>query len=412
MGSFSEGMFSDETTRARLSRRAALRLLTRGGAAAGGLALAGCGPYGTFVKPDAASATAPALTDAGASAGATLGTGRTRVALIAPLTQADGPSLVGQSLRNAAELALSEALESAATLIALDDQSSPEGARAAAQQALAQGAQIILGPLYANNVREAGRLARAANVPVIAFSTDATTASPGVYLLSFLAESYVDRIVDFATARGKKSFAALVPESDYGNITEAQLQQRAAAKGARVIAIERYRPGGALAGAQRIAGLGAQVDALFIPEQADQMQAVAQALASSGIDGKRVQILGTGLWNDARVLRLPQLQGAWFAAPENAGFNVFAGKYRAKFGADPTRIATLAYDAMSLASALGAQNLGFAESTLASPSGFNGADGLFRFRSDGLNERGLSVLQVRDGATTVVSPAPRSFSGA
>jgi hypothetical protein len=412
MGSFPEGMMGGEATAGRLSRRAALKLLTRGSALAGGVALAGCGPYGTFVKPDAASASAPALTDAASEAGATLGSGRTRVALIAPLTQADGPSLVGQSLRNAAELALTEAGDGAATLVTLDDLSTPDGARAAAQQAIAQGAQIILGPLYANNVREVGRLARASNVPMIAFSTDATTAGPGVYLLSFLAESYVDRIVQFAASRGKKSFAALVPESDYGNVATAQLQQRAAAGGLRVIAIERYRPGGALAGAQRIAALGAQVDSLFIPEQADQMPAVAQALASSGLDGKRVQILGTGLWNDARVLRLPQLQGAWFAAPENAGFNVFAGKYRAKFGSDPTRIATLAYDAMSLASALGAQNLGFAEATLANPSGFNGADGLFRFRADGLNERGLSVLQVREGATTVVGPAPRSFSGA
>lgn len=411
MKSIFEG-FGRAAAEGRLSRRGALRLMARGGALAGGAALAGCGPYGTFVKPDAGAASAPPLTDAATSAGATLGSGRTRVALIAPLTQADGPSLVGQSLRNAAELALSEAGESAATLIVFDDQSTPEGARAAAQQALSQGAQIILGPLYANNVREAGRLARAANVPVIAFSTDATTAGPGVYLLSFLAESHVDRIVDFAASRGKKSFAALAPESDYGNVAVAQLQQRAAARGVRVQAIERYKAGGALAGAQRIAGLGAQIDALFIPEQADQMQAVAQALASSGVDGKRVQILGTGLWNDARVLRLPQLQGAWFAAPENAGFNVFAGKYRAKHNSDPTRIATLAYDAMSLAAALGAQNMGFSEATLANASGFNGADGLFRFLANGLNERGLSVLQVRDGATTVVSAAPRAFSGA
>jgi hypothetical protein len=37
---------------------------------------------------------------------------------------------------------------------------------------------------------------------------------------------------------------------------------------------------------------------------------------------------------------------------------------------------------------------------------------VFRFRPDGQNERGLSVLQINNGATTVVSPAPRSFAGA
>ena len=384
----------------------ACSLLWRALALTGGLALAGCGPYG-LSRPIAEAPPAPEI--AGALAGATLGSGKTRIALIVPLSQSDGSSLVGQSLRNAAELAISEAGESAVTVLIKDDQSTPDGARLAAQAALEEGAQVIIGPLYANNVREVGRLARAAQKPVIAFSTDATTSAGGVYLLSFLVESYVDRIVNFAASRGKKSFAALVPESDYGNVAVAQFQQTAAARGVRVIAIERYSPGGALAAAQRIAALGSQADALFIPEQADQMPAVSQALTSAGIDPKRIQILGTGLWNDARVLRLPQLQGAWFAAPENGGFNAFAAKYRAKFNSDPTRIATLAYDAISLAAALGAQGLGYGETVLTNSSGFNGADGLFRFRPDGQNERGLSVFQVREGATTAVSSAPRSF---
>jgi len=136
-------------------------------------------------------------------------------------------------------------------------------------------------------------------------------------------------------------------------------------------------------------------------------------LTSAGLESKRIQILGTGLWNDARVLKLPALQGAWFSAPENGGFNAFAQRYRAKFGSDPTRLATLTYDAVSLAAALarsqGAQR--YSESVLTNPSGFNGADGIFRFSADGQVERGLSVLQVSNGSTSVVSPAPRSFGG-
>lgn len=392
----------------RFSSRPAFSFVLRALALAGGLALAGCGPYG-LNRPTAGAPGAPAPEIAGALAGATLGSGPTRIALIVPLSQSDGSSLVGQSLRNAAELAISEAGESAVTVLIKDDQSTPDGARLAAQAAIDEGAQLIIGPLYANNVREVGRLARAAQKPVIAFSTDTTSSTRGVYLLSFLVEGYVDRIVDFAASRGKKSFAAMIPESDYGSVAAAQFQQTAASRGVRVMSIERYAPGGALAAAQRIAALGSQIDALFIPEQADQMASVGQALTSAGIDVKRVQILGTGLWNDARVLRLPQLQGAWFPAPDSSGFNAFAAKYRAKFNSDPTRIATLAYDAISLAAALGGQGLGFGENVLTNSSGFNGADGLFRFRADGQNERGLSVLQVREGGTTAVSPAPRSF---
>ena len=205
-----------------------------------------------------------------------------------------------------------------------------------------------------------------------------------------------------------------MPQNDYGNVALAEFQEAAARRGVRVQAIERYAPGQSSAAIQRLASSAGQIDALFIPEQADAMGPISTQLASAGLDSKKVQILGTGLWNDARVLRLPALQGAWFSAPENSGFNAFAQRYRAKFGSDPTRIATLAYDAISLSAALARQqgSQRFSDSVLTNNSGFNGADGVFRFRQDGQNERGLSVLQINNGTTTVVSPAPRSFGGA
>src|ERR1700685_1140146 len=125
------------------------------------------------------------------------------------------------------------------------------------------------------------------------------------------------------------------------------------------------------------------------------MTAVNLALASSGI---KAQILGTGVWNDPRVMKLPALQGAWFAAPESAGFNAFAQRYKAKFNSTPARLATLSYDAVSLVAALartqGAQR--FSAAVLTNSSGFNGADGVFRFRANGLNERGLAVMQINN----------------
>ena len=181
----------------------------------------------------------------------------------------------------------------------------------------------------------------------------------------------------------------------------------------RVLTIEHYTRQTLDASVKKVAALGDQIDSLFIPEQAETMTAMSETLVANGIDGKRVQILGTGLWNDARVLNLPALQGAWFAAPENGGFNAFAQRYRAKYNVDPTRIATLAYDAVSLAAALartqGTQR--YAENVLLNKSGFNGADGVFRFRADGLNDRGLAVLQINGGVVAPVSPAPRNFAG-
>jgi ABC-type branched-subunit amino acid transport system substrate-binding protein len=343
-----------------------------------------------------------------------IGSGPVRVALILPLTQASGPSVVGTSLRNAAELAWLEAGNNDLTLLVKDDHSTPEGARAATQAALSDGAELILGPLFAASVREAGPVAREAGKPVIAFSTDVSTAGHDLYLLSFPIENYVDRTIDYAASKGKKSIAALIPDSDYGRVAEGAFQQAASRNNLRVMTIEHYQPKTLAEAVQKIAALHDQIDSLFIAEQADAMPAMSQALLAAGIDGKHVQILGTGLWNDARVLKLPALQGAWFSAPENGGFNSFAARYRAKYHYDPPRIATLAYDAVSLATALahtqGTQR--YSANVLTSRAGFNGADGVFRFRPDGTNERGLAILQINDGTATPVSPAPHSFSGA
>ncbi len=343
---------------------------------------------------------------------AQIGSGPVKVALILPLTQGAGPSAVGTSLRNAADLALSEAGSTDVTLLVKDDQSTAAGAQAAAQAAVADGADLIIGPLFSPSVRAAAQIASGAHKPMIAFSTDASVAQPGVYLLSFLVETYVDRIVDFAISKGKKSFAALIPYNDYGRIAAAEFQQAAARRGVRVMEIEHYQAQTANAAVRKIAALGDQIDALFIADQASAMPAMAQALSANGLTSRKVQILGTGLWNDARVLSLPALQGAWFAAPDNTGFNAFAARYRAKYGSDPTRIATLSYDAVSLAVAL-AHRPGpdrFSTAVLTNHAGFNGADGVFRFRPNGLNDRGLAIMEINNGTAVQLSPAPHVLS--
>jgi ABC-type branched-subunit amino acid transport system substrate-binding protein len=292
----------------------------------------------------------------------------------------------------------------------VDDHSTPDGADQAAQQVVGAGAEIIVGPLFAADVVQAAQAAKSANRPMIAFSTDTTVASRGVYLLSFLIESYVDRIVDYAATHGKKSFAVLAPESDYGNVAVSEFQAAAGRLNARVVTIARYPPGQPATGVQQIAEVANNIDALFIPEQAEGMSAVSAALASSGL---KTQILGTGVWNDPRVLKLPAVQGAWFAAPENPGFAAFSQRYKAKFNSSPTRLATLSYDAVSLVAAL-SRTQGprrFSEAVLTNASGFNGADGVFRFHAEGRNDRGLAVMEINNGDATVVSPAPHSFAG-
>ena len=169
-----------------------------------------------------------------------VGAGQVKVALILPLSASGNGAAVAASMRNAAEMALAEFSNPDIQLLVKDDGGTSGGAQQATQQALAEGAEIILGPLFAVSVSAAGQVARARGVPVIAFSTDSTVAGPGVYLLSFLPESDVNRVIRYAIQQGKRSFAALIPDNAYGTVVQAAFQQAVAAGGARVVAMERY----------------------------------------------------------------------------------------------------------------------------------------------------------------------------
>ncbi|UGA43103.1 penicillin-binding protein activator [Bradyrhizobium quebecense] len=339
-----------------------------------------------------------------------VGTGQVKIGLILPLSASGNAGLAAQSMRNAAEMALAEFQNPNIQLLIKDDGGSAQGAAQGAQQALSEGAEIILGPLFAGSVPAVAQLTRPRGTSVIAFSTDSSVAGRGVYLLSFLPESDINRIVDYSAGIGKRSFAAMVPDNAYGNVVEAAFKQAVGRKNGRVVAFEKYGADRATP-ARTVAQALGQADALLLADDGDSVVATADALTTAGANLRNIQLLGTGLWDNPRVFASPVLQGGLYAAPDPSGFRSFAGRYRAKYGGEPVRTATLAYDAVALMAALartqGAQR--FAPETLTNPSGFAGIDGLFRFRSDGTNERGLAVMKVASGGGTPVAGSPKSF---
>jgi branched-chain amino acid transport system substrate-binding protein len=391
-----------------MSRR---RLTTALGVVMTAVALSAC-TSGAFDRLGAGGDAAPPIQEPIQQQTA-IGTGQIHVGLILPLSAQGNAGIAAISMKNAAEMALAEFKEPNIQLLVKDDAGTPQGAQAAAQQAIAEGAEIIVGPLFAQSVSAVGQVARGRNIPVIAFSTDASVAARGVYLLSFLPESDVKRIVDFAISRGKRSFAALLPDNAYGSVVQAAFQSEVARRGGRIVALEKYpldpsRMGDAV---RKVAQAANQADAIFIPDGADAVPQVVAQLAANRVNLRRVQLLGTGLWDEARIFESKDLNGGWYAAPDSAGFRSFSARYKARYGQEPVRTATLAYDAVALVAALvktqGAQR--FSEQTLTGSSGFAGIDGIFRFRPDGTNERGLAVLRVAPGGGQVVSPPPRAF---
>jgi ABC-type branched-subunit amino acid transport system substrate-binding protein len=388
--------------------RAVATALTVGALAA----LSACSGAGVGIGPGRPEIGAQPVT------GEVLGTGPVKVALLLPLSATGNAGQIAQNLKNAADLAIRDFQTANIQILVKDDGGTSEGARAAASQAISQGAELILGPLFAQSVTAAAAVARSANVPVVAFSTDATAASRGVYLLSFLPQSDVDRIISFAAGRGKRSFAALLPNTAEGTLYEAALQRAVANGGGRVMTVERYDLDkvSMQTHATAVATLvnSGTVDAVFMPDAGDAAPFLSQVLAANGVLSSKITFLGSGQWDDPRIAGESNLNGGWYPAPDNTGFAGFAQRYQAAFGAAPSRTATLAYDATSLAAGLaarfGAER--FSAQVLTNPSGFIGIDGAFRFLQNGLCERGLAIYQIEAGKTLVIDPAPKTFARA
>ncbi len=339
-----------------------------------------------------------------------LGNGSIKVALILPLSAGGNAAVAAQSMKNASEMALAEFLNPNLQLLVKDDAGTPQGAQQAAQQALDEGCEIILGPLFAASVPSVAQVARGRNVSVIAFSTDSSVAGRGVYLLSFLPETDVERIVGYSSAVGKRSFAAMLPDNAYGNVIEAAFKQAVPKRGGRIVVFEKYGADRATV-ARNVAGSLGSADTLLLADDGDIVAQVGDALVAAGANFQKVQLLGTGLWDNPRVFSSSSLENGLYAAPDPAGFRSFATRYKTKYGAEPVRTATLAYDAVALIAALSRTQGGkrFTPEVLQNSSGFAGIDGLFRFRADGTNERGLAIMKVTSkGPVPIVQP-PRSF---
>jgi len=363
-----------------------------------------------------------------------------RVGLLLPFT-ASSPAAqrIASAMFDAAQLAAFDAGDERFLLIPKDTKGDPEGAAAAARSALADGAEILLGPLFSESVGAASAVARAAGAPMIAFSSDLNAGGDGVYLLSFPPELEIDRITEYAVSQGMMRFGVLAPISEYGDRVSDSFAESVFARGGVIVHEERYvpEPDEMLAPAKRLAQYSKQIipnalrhgydanapqgnddgyargyQAVMMPEQGTLLRALAPLLPYYDVNINRVKLLGVSSWNNPRLTREPALRGGWFAAPDPSITKNFAERYAAAFGAKPPRLASLAYDGSLLAARLAANSRRrgrFDADAITDPNGYFGADGLFRLNPDGSVERGLAILEIQPGGIQVIEPAPKSF---
>lgn len=357
-----------------------------------------------------------------------------RVGVLLPFSGSSAPlrSEAGHLLR-AAELALFERGIDNVVLLPKDTEGTALGAQAAAEAAIADGADLIIGPLLAAEVRAVSDGARRAGIPVISFSTDSSVAGDGVYILSFPPEEEVRRVVSYTAALGADRFAIVAPATPYGQLVSEAYRSAAAEFGGSVTAEEVYSGGVESMGqaARRLAragidrlevgralamtgedwrpSSGGAFQVVMLPASGDDLRMLAPSLLFADIDPLLVKFVGTGLWRNPESAREPALAHGWFAGPDAELRARFEASYQDAYGESPSRLAGLGYDAASLAVLMTANAGGIDRALIEDRNGFLGVDGLFRMRADGRVERGLALYTIRNGQFEVLDPAPMRF---
>ncbi len=349
-----------------------------------------------------------------------------KVAILLPLSGDSAP--IGSAMLDAATMGLydsylaapSDQIRSQIILMPKDSGNTPAEAIRAAKQAIDQGATLIVGPLFSQSVAAMAPLARERKIPVISFSNNKAVAGNGVYVFGFLPEQHVKRMSDYAFLHNFQRVALIAPNDSYGQKIQETLMAVYLKKGGTVTPTELYAPSPANidAAASRLAATynntpeERRFQAIFIADGGNQLKNIVSSLKKTNIDLKKVKLIGTGIWEDPAIARIPELSGAWFSSSPPDDMTDFERRFMSSYHYKPARLAALSYDLMRLLTSITMPSSQTTVETaaLVDPKGYlSPANGLFRLRPDGTNERKLTILEVTPDGFNVIEPAQKIF---
>lgn len=353
-------------------------------------------PAGSVTSEPLAGAPAPSAASKPASA--------VKVGLLLPLSGKN--AALGKSFQDAAQMAVNDLSADNFELIPKDIGSTSNDISRAANDALSEGAQLIIGPVFADHVKGVKQVI-GGKVPVLALSNDANVAGGGTYILGFSPAQQVQRALQYASSKGVQRIAVLAPHSTYGDMAVGA----ASSSGLTIVETQRYTNDKASI-KKAVAAISAkrgEIQAILLPDGGAALGNVAAELTAVALSAHDLPIIGTGLWDEQNVQQYNVLVGGYYAAPDPAARARFVGRYQKVYGGKPVRLATLAYDATALAAVLAKQGRMYDDASLTDSNGFAGLDGIFRLTAQGVTERGLAILEVTPTGSKVADPAPSQF---
>lgn len=325
----------------------------------------------------------------------------------------------------------------------------------AIESALSENPEMIIGPVFAGDAKML-RDNKPARIPALSFTSDTTAVGNGVFSMALMPSNGIEAILQEMAENTNKKFIIIAPDNASGHTmaatakyisdkinlenigilyyterdtdsikntainaslyttrndasTRAKEILSAIINGEELSTEEKDYITTQLEDINRTDTLGKlPYDSILFLGGADDTKSLVSFLRYYGLDSKDVQFYGTSLWQDTSLSSDVAMIGARFAAmPEIA--EDFTMIYESATGKNPSRMTALGYDAMMLAVG------GLYSSTnkityLTNPNGYIGANGLFRLRSNGQNERALQIIKFNGaGKTMVVRPEKNSF---
>jgi hypothetical protein len=343
-----------------------------------------------------------------------------RVALLAPGgTGSDDLEWLARSLKNAARMAAADAQGATIDLRVYDSGASTESAVAQANAAADAGAQIVLGPLFAEGANAVGNAMKARNINVLTFSNNTQVAGGNVFILGNSFENVADRLVGYGMTQNKRNLLVVAENDVAGQLGGRAIEAAIARNGARMAG--RVDHPVSITGVDGVvpriaqAATSGSIDAVFMTANNQAvLPYLTEQLAAAGVRSPGTQMIGLTRWDQpSSRLGMPQLAEGWFAIPDQTLQRQFEARYAGAYGEAPHQLASLAYDGVAAISSLvrNGQRNALTTTGLTQRAGFNGVGGVFRLQRDGTVQRGLAVATIRGGQLVVLDPAPRNSRG-
>ena len=342
------------------------------------------------------------------------------VALLVPRGGGNsGDDLLAQALENAARLAIADLDGVRIDLRVYGTAGRADMAQQAALQAVSDGAQIILGPVYAESANAVAVAVAPRGINVLAFSNNSSIAGGNLWVLGPTFENTANRLASYARRQGKQRIVLLHSDDVQGQMGATAIQSAVARSGGTLAGTvsHEFSQSGVVAAVPRVVETyrANNADAVFMTaNSAGALPLFAQMLPEAGLPPSAAQYIGLTRWDiPAATTELAGLQGGWFALPDPTMAARFSARYQSTYGRAPHPIAGLSYDGIAAIGALAKAGRANAltGAALTQGAGFQGVGGIFRLRPDGTNERGLAVAQIRNREVVVIDPAPQSFGG-